>query len=421
MSSFDSQEFNALFSESINRGGDSLEKLGEVTGLYIQEKLRENSFARKILPPQTVTQAELTRRVDDEGFSFIDDLEPDSLAMRINMRGEPDKVYIEAPRYEIRFGMISSQRFQKSENELRSYRMPLTKVIEQNTIKDIQEQEDTIFMDHVRVGLMLATRSRMNDLVARGLVQHDGDNVAADAPSTANRNFASPAALASYIFTRNIDDLANGGALDAAGTTPGTQAIAATFSAAHANYNPVNGNFSNILMSESDTFVRDVLVQAVKIQAAREVKAKCFLLHEYDWTDVLGWLDSEAGLELTSEIVRDGYKYATVGGYTFVTTVRDNPDIVQPGQIYTFPAPEFLGRFLLLEGTKFFIDKRGRFISMEAWEEVGMGFGNIRGLGLNMLAGATIDMPNLFQTNAGADVNTTGFFTLTNDPAAPVA
>lgn len=421
MSQFDSQEFNALFSESINRGGDSLEKLGEVTGLYIQEKLRENSFARKILPPQTVTTAELTRRVDDEGFSYIDDLEPDSLAMRINMRGEPDKVYIQAPRYEIRFGMIASQRFQKSENELRSYRMPLTKVIEQNTVKDIQEQEDKIFMEHVRVGLMLATRARMNDLVARGLVTHDGLD-----PATASGgglNFGGPADLASYLYTRHIASFDTAGSqtgalLSTDATNPHT--FDTGFSASEGNYNPANGNFSNILMSESDTFVRDVLVQGVKIQAAREMKAKCFLLHEYDWTDVLGWLDSEAGLELTSEIVRDGYKYATVGGYTFITTVRDNPDIVQPGQVYTFPAPEFLGRFLLLEGTKFFIDKRGRFISMEAWEEVGMGFGNIRGLGLNLLAGATVEMPNLFQDAAGASVNTTGSFTLTNNPASPV-
>jgi hypothetical protein len=419
MSQFDSQEFNALFSESINHGGDALEKIGEVTGLYIQDKLRENSFARKILPPQTVTTAELTRRVDDEGFSYIDDLEPDSLAMQVNMRGEPDKVYIQAPRYEIKFGMIASNRFQKSETELRSYRMPLTKVIEQNTVKDIQEKEDKIFMDHVRVGLMLATRARMNDMVSRGLVAHDGDDVSG-ASAVTNQNFASPAALASYLFTRNIADSVASGALDIAGTAPGTQAFVAGFDATHANYNPAKGLHSNILMSESDTFVRDVLVQGVKVQASRELKAKCFLLHEYDWTDVLGWLDSEAGLELTSEIVRDGYKYATVGGYTFITTVRDNADIVQPGQIYTFPAPEFLGRFLLLEGTKFFIDKRGRFISMEAWEEVGMGFGNLKGLGLNMLAGASIELPKLFQNAAGAAIDTVGKFTLTNDPTAPV-
>lgn len=388
MSNFDSQEFNALFSESINRGGESMEKLGEVTGLYIQEKLRENSFARKILPPQTVTVSELTRNSTNEGLVFIDDLEPDSLAMQINMRGEPDRVYIEAPRYEIRMGMISSKRFQKSETELRSYRMPLTKVIEQNTVKDIQEIEDKIFMDHVRAGLMLATSARRNDLIDRGTDVNDTD---------AGKFFANKEQFAAYLTGAATLDTQAGG--DGAGSALR------------------NGFYSNILLSGDTTFTRDVLTQAVKIQASRELKARCFLLHEFDWADVTGWLDSEAGLELTSEIVRDGYKYATVGGFTFVTTVRDNADIVQPGQIYTFTAPEFLGRFLLLEGTKFSIDKRGRFISMEAWEEVGMGFGNIRGLGMNLLQGGSVNLPGAFQDNVGGgggETVTNAAFTLTN-------
>jgi hypothetical protein len=414
--SIDANQFNSLFSEALNRGGESLEKVAEVTGLYIQDKLRENAFSRKILPPQTVTTAELTRRVADEGFSYIDDLEPDSLAMQINMRGEPTKTYIEAKRYEISFTTISSDEFTKAESELRSYRMPLTKVLEQNTVKDIQEQEDKIFMDHVRSGLMLATRHRMNDLISRSQVIHRGDDGAQ--ADYSGRNFESGTALASYLYTRSVDDYATGGG--ASPSPSGTWALTGT---ADANYNPANGNFSNIIMSEESSFTRTVLRDAVKIQAAREMKARVFLLHEYDWTDTVGWLDSEAGLEITAEIVRDGYKYTTVGGYTFVTTVRDNPDIVQPGQIFTFPAPEFLGRFLLLENTKFFIDKRARFINMQAWEECGMGFGNIKGLGMILLAGASVELPRIWQdsTDTAITGGTTGTFTLTNDPTAPIS
>jgi hypothetical protein len=417
MEGINAAEFNSLFSEAVTRGG-SLEKVAEVTGLYIQDKLRENSFARKILPPQTVTTAELTRRVDDEGFSYIDDIEPDSLAMQINMRGEPTKTYIEGKRYEIRFTTISSDEFQKSESELRSYRMPLTKVIEQNTVKDIQEQEDKIFMDHVKVGLMLGTRRRMNDLIDRGVVTHNGDNATTTATGY---NFNSNFAFASYLFTRNVADTPDGGGLTSGVTSPASHTWGIT-GTSHANYNPANGNFSNIIMSEEEQFTRTVLRDVVKVQAAREMKARVFLLHEYDWTDTVGWLDSEAGLEITAEIVRDGYKYTTVGGYTFVTTVRDNPDIVQPGQIFTFPAPEFLGRYLLLENTKFFIDKRARFINMQAWEEVGMGFGNIKGLGLILLRGASIALPKIWQDTAGTAIASgqTGNFTLTNDPVTPV-
>ena len=121
----------------------------------------------------------------------------------------------------------------------------------------------------------------------------------------------------------------------------------------------------------------------------------------------------------------DGYKYTTVGGYTFVTTVRDNPDIVQPGQIFTFPAPEFLGRYLILENTKFWINKSGRFIEMEAWVDCGIGFGNIKGLGLILLKNASIELPSLFQDDAGgalitpaAGAGVNAKFRLTNYGAA---
>lgn len=396
-------EINQLFGEALNRGGEALEKVGEVTGLYIQDKLRENSFAGKILPPQTVTEAELTRNVNDEGLVYIDDLEPDSLAMRVNFRGEPEKTYIEGKRYEIRMSTISSDKFQKSEQELRSYRMPITKIIEQNTVKDIQEQKDKTFMQHVRAGLMLATRRRMNDLVDRGLVINGQTDATTVAGSGSNKNFGSDTQFAAYLYTRNISTshgVASGGTWD-----PGTVVA-----------NLADANYSNILLSTETSFTRTVLRDVVKVQAAREMKARCFLMHEYDWTDTVGWLDSEAGLQITGEIVRDGYKYTTVGGYTFVTTVRDNPDIVEPGQIYTFPAPEFLGRHLSLEGVKFWINKTGRFIEMEAWEECGIGFGNVKGLGLILLSGAGVTLPKIFQDTAGVDIATTGSFRLTNLP-----
>ncbi len=415
---FNANEFNALFSDSLTRGGDSLEKVAEVTGTYIQERLRENGFARKILAPQVVTTAELTRSEDDEGWKYIDDLEPDSIAMRINMRGEPDKEYFQGKRYSIKFGMISSKEFTKAVDELRTYRMPLTKIIEQNTIKDIQEQEDLIFMDHVRTAVILGTRHRMNELSARGEtnVVPDATNV----PTVGGKNFPSAHGFASYVFTSNMAQAALGGAL-----TENANRASAVFDISDAaGKTRATGYFSNVLCSTKSTFDRDVLVETLKVQPARELKARCFLIHEYDWADVLAWVDTEAGLELTSEIVRDGYKYATVGGVVFVTTVRDNQDLVRRGQIYTFPAPEMLGRFLMLDGIQFYIDKRGRFLTMQAWEQLGMGFGNIRGIGLNLLTGASVKLPTIWQDNADGNIGTPGSFTLTNSLVAtttPVA
>jgi len=419
MDTINTTEFNALFGEALGRGGDSLDKVAAVTGLYIQDKLREASFARKLLPPQTVTTAELTRNTTDEGLVYIDDIEPDSLAMQVNWRGEPSKTYIEGKRYAIKISTVTSDKFTKSIQELRSYRMPIVRVIEQNTVKDIQETQDRVFMEHVRVALMLGTRRRMNDLIDRGTVTHTGDNAL---NSTTGHNFASEYDFASYLFTRNVDDAGGVGGLSAttpSPTSPGARGwgMAAT---SDANYNPATGQFSNIILTEETEFGRAVLRDAIRVQSSREMKARCFLLHEFDWNATVGWLDSEAGLEVTSEIVRDGYKYSTVGGYTFVTTVRDNPDILLPGQIYTFPSPEFLGRFLLLDGTQFYINKEGRFMSMEAWEDSGVGFGNIKGVGLVLLSGAEVTLPAIWQNSAGTDLDVTSTFRLVNDVAAPI-
>ena len=395
-------EFNALFRSALDGGAEEMHKLGEATALYIQDKLRENAFSRKILPPQTVTEAELTRSVSDEGLQYIDDIEPDSIAMHVNWRGEPNKTYVQGKRYAIPMATITTERFQKSEQELRSYRMPLTKVIEQNAMKDLQEQEDARFMAHVKAGIFLATLSRHNELLARGVITDtaelsgDGANIMAAGSS---RNFKNEAEFISYLVyhskkganfengaTATFDNTLNGGAW----TRPTAQAA-----------------YANILFSAETSFKRTVLRDLVKVHANRQLKARCFLLHESDYADVIAWDGTEAGLELTSEIVKDGYKYATIGGYTFVTTVRDNPDIVEPGQIFAFPDPSFLGRFLLLENTKFFIEKKGRFITMEAWEDVGMGFGNVKGLSVLLLSGAGITLPAVWQ-NADGTAQSTG-------------
>lgn len=395
-------EFNAMFSAALNSGQEAMEKLGEATGLYIQDKLRENSFARKILPPQTVTEAELTRNVADEGLEYIDDIEPDSIAMRINWRGEPNRTYIEGKRYSIRISTIASERFQKSEQELRSYKMPLTKVIEQNTVKDIQEQIDVTFMQHVKAAVYLATMNRMNTLISRGSIAEEAkvtttENTPVHSAGKSSKNFQSEAEFLSYIFKQD-----KSAAL--VGTTNGAKIDTNPALARSAN----QAYYQNLLLSSEATFNRKVLRDLVKVQAARQMKARVFLMHENDWNDTIAWTTEDAGLQITSEIVKDGYKYTTVGGYTFVTTVRDNPEIIEPGQIFCFPSPEFLGRYLILENTKFFIKKEGRFITMEAWEDAGIGFGNIKGIGCILLAGAQITLPAVFLDENGAAASSGG-------------
>ncbi len=368
---FTPERFNALFGDAVKRGGDLLEKVADAGTEYTQKKLRENSFARKIIAPRTVTERECQRSLTDDSLEYVDDIEPDSVAMHINWRGEPEKSWIMGDRYAIKFHTITSDILQKTESELRAYRMPITKIIEQNTIRDIQEQEDVTFMQHVLAGAFLAMRHRYNQLVTRGVL-------------ATSRNFADETEIANFLFTQNKAFQAH----------PWAAAIPSSA------LNRAKGYHSNILFSNQSEWNRIVLRDLVQICSAREMKTKVFLMHQYDFDATIAWSLNEAGLEITSEIVKDGFKYTTIGGLTYVCTVRDNQQLVQPGQVFAFPSPQFLGKFLILDNTKFFINRRGRFIEMEAWEEIGAGFGNILGISVILLKGAELTIPVAFQDTA---------------------
>ena len=125
------------------------EKVASIGQSFIRERLREVSFARQIIPPMYVTQADLQVSVNHDGVVKIVELEPDSKAMMVNFRGKPTTNYIEGKRVELAFSTISSEEFQKTEEELLAYRMPLTQVIEQNSVLDIQKVEDEAFLSQV--------------------------------------------------------------------------------------------------------------------------------------------------------------------------------------------------------------------------------------------------------------------------------
>lgn len=143
----------------ISRLDTDLEKVANETGTYIRTKLREAAFSRKIINPQYVTKADLQRSTKHDQLVKIVDIEPDSGAMMISLRGQPDVQYIEGNRMEIDFFGISSKEFQKTEEELLAYEMPITEIVERNAVKDIQYIEDTAFMTAVEAAIVQSGKS----------------------------------------------------------------------------------------------------------------------------------------------------------------------------------------------------------------------------------------------------------------------
>jgi hypothetical protein len=142
----DAATFNNLFVTRLDTS-DGLEKAAQAGGAFVRERLREVSFSRAILPPDYVTKADCQRSVNHDTLVKIVDIEPQSSAAAVNFRGKAFERYIEGDRYEIPFFKIESERFRKNEAELLAYDYPVTKVIEENSVKDIQKVEDGKFIE----------------------------------------------------------------------------------------------------------------------------------------------------------------------------------------------------------------------------------------------------------------------------------
>jgi len=130
-------------------GGPNQAKVADAAGLFIAQKLRERSFARQVLTPRQVTRYDLQVSEDHDQLIFMDEKEvPTAPSVAINFKAEPDASYITTPRYPISIFEIASPLYAKKEIELLASTQPVTKILEENTVRDIEEVEDTYFLNY---------------------------------------------------------------------------------------------------------------------------------------------------------------------------------------------------------------------------------------------------------------------------------
>jgi len=154
MEGLDATTFNNLFIERLDTT-EGLQKTAAAGAAFVRAKIREIGFARRILPPESVTRADCTRSTDHDTLIKIVDIEHDSKAKAINFSSEADERYIQGKRYALGFFKIESDKFVKSEGELLAYDYPITKVIEENSVKDIQRVEDEKFIEYAEAAIAI--------------------------------------------------------------------------------------------------------------------------------------------------------------------------------------------------------------------------------------------------------------------------
>lgn len=140
------QFMNQSFLDKIDQG--LTKEAGLAMSAFVRQRLREDGFARKVLPPVPVTAAELDRQLTEEP-TVICEKEPDSVASTMSFLGRSNIRYWTTPRYAVTFEKIASADFRKSKFELATYRTDIRTVLQDNSVKDMQEQEDLGFYNNI--------------------------------------------------------------------------------------------------------------------------------------------------------------------------------------------------------------------------------------------------------------------------------
>lgn len=311
---------NALEALSVQlENAGARQKIAEKFRGFIRDRLREASFAEKVLPPQNVTRDECQISVNHEGLTKIVHLEPNSRAMVVNFRSGPQAQLIRGTRVEIPFLTIMSDMFEKPEQEFLVYDYEIGKVVEQNSVRDIGEIQDREFLIHCEAAVQ-AHQAEANGGVT-------------------DLNITGYAAAVKESIIKG-EGAINGGADDGV-------------------VHPVQ---------------RPDIVGLVNLLEGRRLMADSLLFTSPDLNDVLTWVQADAGDKIQSETYVKGYTYNTLLGKKVIRSIKT--DILRRGNIYAFTTPDFLGRFYVLNQPKFWIDKVINVVKFVAWKDIGMSLVN---------------------------------------------
>jgi len=335
-------------------------KIAQLGSDWIRDHLREESFARKIVPPKTVGRSDLQVSVNHDTMVKIVEVEPKSRSMTMSFRGQPTSQYIRAPRFEVPFSTIGSERYEKTEQELMVYRMPITQIIKNNVVRDIQEVEDYVFLSHCES----ATQALQKEAIS-GMAFTD--------------DFSALQAFTAY----NV----NNGTIPEIGKVKANDVLFQTQGSGEAADETAGLAQDLVVPVQKDDLTKLFALFPGDGRHASRLKADRFLIGDTDWESINNWTLTELGDKVVAETTIDGYKYPTVIGRKYIRTLKT--DILRPGNIYCFAAPEFFGGFLVMNKTKFYADKKRNRISFEAWEDIGMYIGNVAGVRkLELFAGS---------------------------------
>jgi hypothetical protein len=146
------REYNQSFLEALENGMQK-QAADEATD-FTRTTMREDGFARVIMPAVTLGNDDFDRQVDTPKPVKIVDKEPGSpAAISVPYATQPVEVYVRGPRYKVTFNRLMTPRFTVDVSELRTWTYDIRQVMSDNSLKDLLTLEDTMFLTAVEAGL----------------------------------------------------------------------------------------------------------------------------------------------------------------------------------------------------------------------------------------------------------------------------
>jgi len=102
------------------------------------------------------------------------------------------------------------------------------------------------------------------------------------------------------------------------------------------------------------------------------------LLNMITFTAFEAWGRDEVGGDLAEEIFINGITERRIGGVDYIVTIKT--DLVPDNVIYWFSAPKNLGKFMVLEDSTMYIDKKAYFIEFFCYKTIGGTIANVAGV-----------------------------------------
>jgi hypothetical protein len=133
---------------------------------FIREFVRQESYAREILTPVLLQDDEIDRDENTDEPKKIVEKEPKSVATFVQFQGAGPRTWFKGPRYSVFFGKTESQHFTKSKFQLMTYQNDIRKMLSDNSVKDMADQEDKKWQE--TVDALIALNPAEQNIAAAG-------------------------------------------------------------------------------------------------------------------------------------------------------------------------------------------------------------------------------------------------------------